>query len=291
MTILFLSIILFVITNSLAINVKNASELKAALSSAKAGDNIVLADGTYEGQFQSSKSGSASSPITLEGSNKAILTSASSGYGLHLQGSYWVLKGFTVTRCQKGIVLDGANHNLLENLDVSHIDDEGVHFRQDSSDNTIQSSTISNTGLKQPGYGEGLYMGSAVSNWVNGKPDKSDRNKALNNHFGPNIAAEAIDVKEGSEGGLIDGNTFDGTGMKGENGAFQWVDVKGDGYTISNNKGSKSLRDGFHVQHIAAANVGGCNNKFIHNTCSGLGSGGICVNTSGSKSCTNSVTN
>jgi len=83
---------------------------------------------------------------------------------------------------------------------------------------------------------------------VDGKPDKSNRNKAINNHFGPNIAAEAIDIKEGTEGGLIDGNTFDGTGMSGENSADSWIDVKGDDYTISNNKGSKTLLDGFQVK-------------------------------------------
>jgi len=158
----------------------------------------------------------------------------------------WI--GFTVSNSKKGVVLDGANHNLLENIDVNHIEDEAVHFRKDSSDNTLKSSTISHTGLKQPGYGEGLYFGSAVSNWVDGKPDKSNRNKAINNHFGPNIAAEAIDIKEGTEGGLIDGNTFDGTGMSGENSADSWIDVKGDDYTISNNKGSKTLLDGFQVK-------------------------------------------
>jgi len=163
--------------------------------------------------------------------------------------------GFSVAHSKKGIMLDSANHNLLENLDVHHIEDEAVHFRKDSSDNTLKSSTVSHTGLKQPAYGEGLYFGSAVSNWVDGKPDKSNRNKAIDNHFGPNIAAEAIDIKEGTEGGLIEGNTFDGTGMSGENSADSWVDVKGDDYTISNNKGSKSLLDGFQVNFLFFSSI------------------------------------
>jgi fatty-acid desaturase len=34
----------------------------------------------------------------------------------------------------------------------------------------------------------------------------------------------------------------------GENNADSWVDVKGDDYSISNNKGSKTLLDGFQVK-------------------------------------------
>jgi hypothetical protein len=36
--------------------------------------------------------------------------------------------------------------------------------------------------------------------------------------------------------------------MSGENNADSWVDVKGDDYTISNNKGSKTLLNGFQVK-------------------------------------------
>ena len=67
------------------------------------------------------------------------------------------------------------------------------------------------------------------------------------NVFGPNIAAEAIDIKEGTKYGLIEGNIFDGTGMTGENNADSWVDMKGSYYRIYNNSGTKSLTDGFQV--------------------------------------------
>lgn len=144
-------------------------------------------------------------------------------------------------------MLDFANHNVLNNLLIYDINEEGVHFRKNSSDNVIKSSTIRSTGLVSPGFGEGLYLGSAVSNWADGYPDRSDRNMAIKNHFGPNVAAEAIDIKEGTEGGLIDGNTFDGTGMSGANSADSWLDVKGSNYVISNNVGSDTLKDGFQV--------------------------------------------
>ena len=86
-----------------------------------------------------------------------------------------------------------------------------------------------------------------VKNWVDSKPDQSNRNQVLNNRFGPNVAAEAIDIKEGSCCGTIKGNKFDGTGMTGENNADSWIDVKGDNYVIEDNEGTKSLKNGFQV--------------------------------------------
>ena len=88
-----------------------------------------------------------------------------------------------------------------------------------------------------------------VSNWEDNKPDKSDRNQILNNRIGPNVAAEEIDIKEGSCCGIIKNNVFDGTGMSGENYADSWIDVKGEGYTIEDNEGNHSLLDGIQVRH------------------------------------------
>lgn len=69
----------------------------------------------------------------------------------------------------------------------------------------------------------------------------------INNRIGPKVAAEEIDIKEGSCCGLIKGNTFDGTGMSGENYADSWIDLKGEDYTIEDNVGNHSLLDGIQV--------------------------------------------
>jgi hypothetical protein len=92
------------------INVSTATHLSAALPAAKPGDTISLADGDYSGAFVATKPGTASSPITLTGSAKAVLhdplfnpgdtdcPSGQTGYGLWLQGaSYWNVKGISVT--------------------------------------------------------------------------------------------------------------------------------------------------------------------------------------------------
>jgi hypothetical protein len=53
------------------------------------------------------------------------------------------------------------------------------------------------------------------------------------------VRAESIDIKEGTTGGELSGDIFDGSGQSGENSADSWVDIKGNGYLIKNNKGSK----------------------------------------------------
>lgn len=85
-----------------------------------------------------------------------------------------------------------------------------------------------------------------MNNWQNGQPDKSDRNQVLNNKIGPNVAAESIDIKEGSCCGVISGNTLIGP-QTGENYSTTWVAVKGDGYTVENNSGQDTLWAGYGV--------------------------------------------
>jgi Right handed beta helix region len=242
-------------------DVSTAAQLKTALSKAKAGTLIQLANGTYKGNFVASASGSAKLPIALCGSASAVIQS-SGGYGVHLQGNYWVLAGFTVTGAEKGIVLDGASNNVLTGLTVTKIEQEGIHFRAASSHNVLKGSHVSYTGQKSPGFGEGVYIGSAESNWSGG-PDKSDDNQVLDNSI-DHTGAENIDIKEGTTGGLIQGNHFDGTGMSGANYADSWIDVKGNGYTIEDNVGVDSLTDGFQV-HVAVKGWGE-NNVFHKNS-------------------------
>lgn len=265
------------------LQVSTAAALSAALAEANPGDTIELAAGTYSGTFVATRSGTATQPITLRGPATAVLqNNATSGkrYGLYLNGAnYWVLDGFTVSHSQKGIVTDRANFNLLKQLTVHTTEDEGVHFRQFSCDNTLQDSNIYNIGLVQPQYGEGVYLGSAKSNWATytgsaNTPDASHRNKVLNNTIGPDVAAEGIDVKEGTKDGLIQGNSFIGSGIKGQNSGDSVIDMKGDSYlvkgnTVSNTPTASSnfMIDGFQVHENAVNGISyGHNNTFNGNT-------------------------
>ncbi|MGW2016910.1 discoidin domain-containing protein [Streptomyces sp. NPDC001927] len=274
------------------VDVSTAAQLQSALANAQPGQTIRLAAGEYRGSFQTQKAGTASAPITLTGPAGAVLVNdgpsgtgpscpaptagVDSGYGLWLYGApYWKLTGFTVKESKKGVVLDNSHHVTIDGLSVHHIDEEAVHFRRSSADGVIQNSRISHTGLVQAGYGEGVYLGSANSNWAchgnQSGVDRSDRVQVIGNTFGPNIAAEHIDIKEGTSNGVIRGNTFNGTGISGQNSADSWIDAKGIGYLIENNTGTFSSPGTFakgyetHNPSTSPSFLNGCGNVWRGN--------------------------
>lgn len=278
------------------VNVHNATELKQALNDALAGDDIIMSDGTYKGKFviPAGKNGTATQPITLRGTRNVILDAESinTGYVLHLQSSYWIIKGFTVTNGLKGIMIDGSRYSIIDGIKVYGIGEEAIHLRKYSSQNIIRNCDVSNTGLKTPDYGEGIYIGSAKNNWAtytNGNPDLCDSNQVLNNQLGPNLTAECIDVKEGTTGGIIRGNTFDATGITGANGGDSWIDVKGNYTLIENNTGTNPggtiFKDGYQV-HCAVSGWGNYN-EFKNNNCTVNATGyGFNIQLSGSNGAT-----
>lgn len=258
------------------VKVFSATDLKTALQDAKAGDSILLADGVYKGKFVigTNNNGTAMQPIRLVGSRNAILDAdnINSGYVLYLQASHWQLRGFSITNGLKGLMMDFATHNNIDSLHIFNIGEEALHLRKFSSHNTIMRCLIENTGIKTPDYGEGIYVGSAKNNWANysnGNPDNCDSNQIIQNHIGPAVSAESIDVKEGTTGTYIARNYFDATGITGANSADSWIDVKGNYCTIEYNEGfnpgGSIFKDGYQV-HVAVQGWGNYN-KFIQNNC------------------------
>lgn len=284
------------------VNVTNAAQLKAALAAAQPGQTIHLADGDYGDQFIATTPGTAAAPITLVGSAKAVLhdplfnlgdtdcPSGQTGYGLWLQGAnFWNLRGFTVDDSKKGIVMDGSSHVTIDGVTVHDIGFEGVHFRKSSPNGVIENSTIFNTGKEEPGFGEGVYLGSANSNWdcygtnKGRSPDASNFIQVLNNKIGPNVAAEGIDIKEGTHDGLISGNTLDGTGEKNQNSADSTIDVKGDHYTITGNTAKNAFLDTFQVHNVFQKT--GCSNTFSKNKLTVTKANGFGINVTDQSTC------
>jgi hypothetical protein len=231
--------------------VASAAELAAALRDVRPGDLVHLADGRYTGRFSAAVSGTPTAPIALCGERGAVIETgslSSGGYALVVQGSHWTLQGFTVTRAQQGIRILGGSHNLLRALHVHTIGQEAVNLKAFSSHNVVEDSHIHDTGLHEPRYGEGVYVGSDNGHWCRWtgcEPDGSDWNVVRNNHFGPNVRAEMVDVKEGTTGTRVVGNLFDGRGSPAE--ARAWVSVFGNDVRVERNRGSVGPLHGFEV--------------------------------------------
>jgi Bacterial Ig domain/Secretion system C-terminal sorting domain len=93
---------------------------------------------------------------------------------------------------------------------------------------------VYNTGLGQPGFGEGIYIGSDGSQHDTYRP-KCDFNTVQNCRIGPNVAAEGIDLKEGTYRTVIRNNVFSAQGISGVNSADAFIDLKGAYAFVYNN--------------------------------------------------------
>ena len=255
------------------VTVDSTESLSAALEDATAGDVISMVPGVYTGNFVATASGTENDPIVLCGLEQSVLDGddPDHGYVFHLDGaSYWHLLGFTVTNGQKGVMADGTVGSVLEDLTVTSIGDEAIHLRNFSTDNRVIGNTVSQTGLRKPKFGEGVYIGTAQSNWCDissCRPDHSDRNEVIGNTFF-DVTAEGVDVKEGTTGGIVRDNSFDGSMLAD---ADSWVDVQGNDWLVEGNEGINSTMDGFQTHEILDG--WGTDNTFRDNTATVNGPG------------------
>ena len=235
------------------VNVNTTAQLIAAFRDAVPGRTINVAPGDYASRDSctvpggaaaahlcGSAAGSAEAPITVNATGARLVGQGpTSRYGLYLYGaSYWHITGLAVAEASKGIVVDLSTHITLDSVDVGRVGDEGIHFRHCSADGVLRSSRVHDTGLAKPQYGEGVYVGSANSNWgpyaCSDGRDNSERVLVEGNVF-ENIPAEGADLKEGTDSGTLRGNTFSNAGFSGANSADSAVDAKGNGWLIEGN--------------------------------------------------------
>jgi len=211
-----------------------AENLQSALDAATPGDVLQLSPVTYSGRFRIAVSGEAERPIVLCGVSGAVLDAggAQDGYALHLDGaSFWHVQDLAVRGGQKGVVLDAASHTELSRVRVSDVGQEGLHLRAASSDNRVEDTVVERTGLTDAKYGEGVYVGSAEANWcryTSCAPDRSDRN-VFERLDVRDTTAEALDVKEGTTGGIVRASIL---AVGSDAVVDSAVDLKGTGWSI-----------------------------------------------------------
>eukprot|EP00581_Thalassiosira_minuscula_P018057 CAMPEP_0183733468 /NCGR_PEP_ID=MMETSP0737-20130205/41292_1 /TAXON_ID=385413 /ORGANISM="Thalassiosira miniscula, Strain CCMP1093" /LENGTH=838 /DNA_ID=CAMNT_0025966733 /DNA_START=158 /DNA_END=2674 /DNA_ORIENTATION=- len=217
----------------------NTSSLHAALLAVTPGDEIVLSPGTYYDEdgvsgyaahFPADVDGTSNARITLRGEdpdNPPLLMGAEPGSRtvLRVFGDYWTVKDLAVTNAQKGIIFDNANFGEIINCHVYGIGYEGIHIRDGSDNCLVEGCNVHDTGIRNQGFGEAIYVGTDGGSWSRYDPyvwNTTIRNCTL----GPNVAAEAFDIKEGTQNTLIEFNTVDATGISKQNFADSFVDLK-----------------------------------------------------------------
>jgi hypothetical protein len=240
-------------TATATVTVDSVQQIRDAFAAARPGEVIQVADGEYEFEprLEASASGSATAPITVRGSRNVVFRSkdTSDDYGLFITGDFWRVEGLTVAHASKGIVLEGSVGTMIDGVEVFDIGDEAVHFRACSSDGVLRNSFLHDTGRDGAQYGEGVYVGSASSNWskyqcadvVEGDSlgDNTERVLIEDNVF-ENVPAEGADMKEGTDSGTLRRNAFRRTGTSGRNSADSAVDIQGNNWVIEDNVVSES---------------------------------------------------
>jgi parallel beta-helix repeat protein len=274
------------------INVTTAEELRSAMANALPGDEIIVMPGEYEvpSRFASYKEGTSNTdmetiratarngtkdhPIIVRShnpDNKAVLKNKNglSGYTVHISGDYWRLENLEITDGQKGIVLDGSNYSVIRGCEVHNFGQEAIHLRDSSSFCTVIDCNIYDSGINSPGYGEGVYVGSAYS--TQGFGYACDFNTVSHCTVGPGVAAECVDIKEQTQGTIIEYCTMYGKDISGENSSTAFVKAKSNGdmlrYNTCYGQDNLKIRAAFEAWQVAQTPDYGKNIDIYGNIC------------------------
>ena len=222
------------------VNVTTVSNLTAALSGAQPGDCINLAAGTYSlsSNLTFSKSGTAALPIVIEGAGWGSTIIDGNGNQIYIQSSNTKIRKMRFTDLGvQGLWLQGVTYSTFDSLEIDNTKQIALAFKDASHHNTIKNSKFHDTGTLYSYYGEAIYVGNSGSDAANPIQTTNTDNQILNNHFGPNVRANHIDIKPGSDRTLFKGNTLDGTGTVWDaaHGMGSLVDVNASGTIIEDN--------------------------------------------------------
>lgn len=227
--------------------------IQLAVDKAQPGDTINLAPGTYMQDFITKTDGTQSQPITITGSPDAIVKGGGKARVVEINNSNIVLNGFSIDGlsgnadsadgyAQKLVYVQGKGKQSgvegvkITNMRLINAKGECVRLRYFAKDNEIAYNTIKNCGVEDFGFGrmknkngEGIYIGTAPEQTIDGKNPTSDTDVSSDNWIHHNTinteGNECVDVKEGSTQNIVENNSC--TGQKDPNSAG--LDSRGNG--------------------------------------------------------------
>jgi hypothetical protein len=103
-----------------------SANLYSYMKSALPGDEIILYNGSYIGNFYSFAHGTASQKITIRSAdptNKAVMKGLNFAYGeaLYIAGNHWIVQDLIITNALQGIVFDNAMEGAIINCEIRDI--------------------------------------------------------------------------------------------------------------------------------------------------------------------------
>jgi len=176
------------------IPVSNASQFTSALANAQPGDTILLSGTIVGGRFTTTRSGEPSNYITIRGDGTARVSG--SPYALEILHDYYKLENFILENSGKGLVIDNAEHGVVDHVHAMDIQQEAFKLRNHSRYWEFTFCSARRTGLSGD-FGEGFYVGQASSNWINNTPDQCAF-VTFFNCYTLDTVNDGWDIKEGS---------------------------------------------------------------------------------------------
>lgn len=275
---------------------KPLKTIQKAIDMALPSETIYLLPGEYFQDVISKRNGTSSAPITLTGARDAIVKGGGRDRVIEINHSYIILSGFTIDGAYGNIespsgyrdkliyvlgkeIRSGVTGLKIMNMKIKNAGGECIRLRYFAIRNEIGNSEISSCGVYDFRFddggknGEGVYIGTAPEQLIDGKNPTSDTDKSKENwihHNTFNTAGnECVDIKEGSENNIVEYN--DCTGQKDiESGGF---DLRGSNNIIRYNKSYNNLGAGVRLGGDSEGD--GIGNDVYGNEIVGNGSGGL----------------
>lgn len=276
-------------------HVKPLRTLQKALDLAQPGSTIHLAPGLYKQDAITKHNG----PITITGPQAAILNGNGAARIFEVNHSHYTLQGFTIDGKKAGatstyrdkllyfqgkIPFVGLTGAKVLGMTLKNAGGEALRLRYYVRDSEIAFCTIGPCGIHdfvQNGggkNGEGIYVGTSSNQWADGKnpepgPDKTTGVWIHDNNINTQ-GNEAVDIKEGASGILVENNFA--TGQKDPESAG--FDSRGDNNIFRGNQSLGNMGAGFRLGgHTVGGHVYGVGNEITGNSIHDNAKGGVKV--------------
>lgn len=189
-----------------------AAELVNFAVNSLPGDLIqLLANTTYDissTPITQTVSGTQANPITIRGAGVTSVVNIGSNRVWSPKAAWLRYENFRATNAFYAFFCGGATSGtgpgapnvVFDQMTIDHCQQEGILLQHGTVGGYVQRSTFSELGISAAAFGEGVYVG--------GYGVASTDCKVLQNSFGPNVRAEAIDNSDGSDRTIIEGNTI-----------------------------------------------------------------------------------
>ena len=179
--------------------VNPGDNLNEILNGFSKGDTVLVKPGVYGKVYLSDKNFTADNPLIVrsDGTGTVLVQgdTVSRGSSLDItRCSYIVIEGLSFTGSMWGIYVKNSEHIILKKNEIYHTGQEGCHIGRTSKYVDVIENTIHHTGLFNPKWAEGVYIGSG-SYGRQGFPDNCEYIWVEGNQIYETGNAEGINVK------------------------------------------------------------------------------------------------